>query len=695
VGPALRACLIGAYPPSLSDASLGTYWAARGLAERGHQVFVVTGAPDGWRCHLDEADRTWLQPEFPASGGYVRVFQAPGPPARPGGGTGTGQAAEPGQAGADGQTDGQADRLTRCATAVISQNGCDVATAAADEPYSAAGYRAARSAGLPLLICPAPDGHPVPAEVFHPDAAPMPAAEIDRLAAAFAGPAGSRSRLAPALDPGLSCLGSYDLPGSSHNARLLLDALTALGPAMNALLMTDPAQHASLRAIVADRGLGGQVRLLPVLPPWRLAGFIRRCLALCGPGPEAAGIAAATLACGTCLILARRGPAGHPGSHRHGQPGWQLEDGLSAVVLTGAEAPAELAERLRPLISRPETAAAIGAGGLLVSRKFPAFAEFADAWEARLRAMPGPARQRPGQNAGPYLDSGPDLTAETAAAAAAARCRATGWLQFGLWQAPGQPAVRGVLYAAIRAAVTGLLDTGEAGDFFYMHKPPGLRLRFRAAAGTGAELSGRLTALLAGWQRSGLIDGWRPGVYEPEEHLFGGPVSMRSVHRIFTADSMAWLGFHTAGRAAGPAWALSLAQIRALFRALRIDGWEDRDVWDRLRWQAGRRLSPATAARPELARLASALRSAWSARQGPAGQLSPAGAELAAAYQAAVLEEGKRWRTGYLASGDASVGARELAAFLIVFHWNRAGFPVTRQALLAEAMLAIRPGAHR
>lgn len=700
MGPALRACLIGAYPPSLSDASLRTYWAARGLAERGHQIFVVTGAADGGQCHLDEAEQAGHQPAFPARGGFARVFAVPPPvrPDDPGPGQDLGSGQEPGP--------GQASRLARCAADVIEQAGSGVVVAGPDEPYSAAGYLAARQAGSPLLISAAQDGHPVPAEVFHPDAGPLPVAEIDRLAAACVHRAGLRGRQpGGGLDPALPCLGSYDPPGSSRSAGLLLAALAALRPAglqASGLLMTDPSQHASLWAAATASGLADSVRLLPVLPHWRLAGFIRRCTAICCLGPVGQGIAAETLACGGCLILAE---PDLPGQSQADQlPGYWLEDGTNAVVLADAGAPGDLERRLRPLISQPEAAAAIGAAGLLVSRKFPAYPPFVDAWEARLGALSDPVRrprrQPPASTAvtpgtGPGLQPGSDLLVEASAAAAARSCRGPDWVQFGLWRAAGRPDGRAELYAAIRAVSSRLLDEGRVSDFFFMHKPPGFRLRFQAAGATRPDLASQLASLFSRWQRSGLIMGWRPGVYEPEEHLFGGPVSMRSVHRIFTADSLAWLGFHAAGPDAGPGWAMSLLQIRALFEALHIDGWEDRDVWDRLQRQAGRRPPPATAARPELGQLAVALRTAWSARQGLAARLSPAAAELAGAYRAAVLGAGSHWRADYLASGDATVGGRELAAFLIVFHWNRAGFPAARQALLTEAMLAIRPGANR
>lgn len=686
----MKACLVGAYPPACGEASLNTYWTARGLAERGHQLLVVTDTLAGQpQCYLDESDAASDQPAF-ASGGGVRVFVA-----------GHGHADQSDELG-----QGRAARLAHCAVQVIDESGCRVVAAAADEPYAAAGYLAARRAGRPLLIPAADAGRPVPAHVFHPDAEPLDPAGVVRLAAACAGrPDGRPWQPRARFDDALPCIGSYDEAGSLLSARRLLAALSSLraaGLRVNALLMCDPARHGALWSAATAAGLGGSVWLLPVLPHWKLPGFIRRCTVVCCLGPVTRQIVAETLACGTCLVLPERSLASLPlGDH--------LTDGASAVVLPGSGDGPELAERLRALTGRPELAAGIGAGGMLCSRKFRTFSQFVDAWEARVGSMSGsarPQRQRPrGTRFDP--DAGPDPMIEASVSAAARSCQGPGWLQFGLVPAPGRPLQNAEMYATMRAASFRLLDAGLAADFFFMHKPPGIRLRFRGAEGACPELGDCLRESLSGWERSGLIGGWRAGVYEPEEQLFGGPVSMRSVHRIFTADSLAWLGYHAAAGVAGsragqdnpgspgPGWAMSLLLVRALLDALQIVGWEDRDVWDRLRRQAGRRLSPGMAARPELASLTSALKPAWSSPAALAALLSPSAARLAEAYRAAVLSEGKRWRADYLESGDAAVGARELAAFVTVFHWNRAGFSMARQALLTEALVASRPGAAR
>ena len=270
------------------------------------------------------------------------------------------------------------------------------------------------------------------------------------------------------------------------------------------------------------------------------------------------------------------------------------------------------------------------------------------------------------------------------------------WLQFGL-QAPSER--RGDLYGELDTLARQALGEGLAHDFFYMHKPPGLRIRFLTDEGGVARLNLLLREHLHGWQQEGLVREWRPGVYEPETYLFGGPASMRSVHRVFTADSLAWLGFHRRHLAAetglkpGPSWAMSLLLLRALFDALQIVGWEDLDVWDRVRRY--RPLPPAAAEDPRFARLATALRAAWPSRSALTAKLSPEAVELVEEYRQVVLDEGKSWVRDYFESGSAVVGPREVASFVTIFHWNRAALPAARQALITHALLVRATGEAR
>jgi lantibiotic biosynthesis dehydratase-like protein len=135
----------------------------------------------------------------------------------------------------------------------------------------------------------------------------------------------------------------------------------------------------------------------------------------------------------------------------------------------------------------------------------------------------------------------------------AADTRRTRWVRVGVTPAAGADAR---LYGRLEEVACELLGTGAAADFFFVHKAPGLRIRFalHGDAATAARLRELVYARAEEWLRDGLVAHTEAGVYEPEEHLFGGPVSMRSVHRLFTVDSLAWLGFHASDEKSLPAW---------------------------------------------------------------------------------------------------------------------------------------------
>ncbi|MFF7092568.1 thiopeptide-type bacteriocin biosynthesis protein [Streptomyces rubradiris] len=258
-----------------------------------------------------------------------------------------------------------------------------------------------------------------------------------------------------------------------------------------------------------------------------------------------------------------------------------------------------------------------------------------------------------------------------------------GWVQLNL-------AVMPPPYGRLAAAARELLGTGLARDFFFMHKPPGLRVRFLAAEPSRApELRAALLRHLTPEERTG--DAGTPavaGVYEPETYLFGGPRSMPWVHELFTADSRAWLDVHTAaaGAPAPVGWRVSLALLHAVFDGLGIVGWEHRGVWEAVREEAARRL-PGGLGDPDLRRAAAGIRAYW--EQSPEGRLQAlpkAWRDVLGEHLVAVGRAAERWHSHYFASGEATIGPRRAAAHHVIFHWNRGALPTARQCLLTEAL---------
>ncbi|MFF3341445.1 thiopeptide-type bacteriocin biosynthesis protein [Streptomyces flavidovirens] len=263
-----------------------------------------------------------------------------------------------------------------------------------------------------------------------------------------------------------------------------------------------------------------------------------------------------------------------------------------------------------------------------------------------------------------------------------------GWVQLNVaWDAsgPSRP------YVHLAAAAQEAFGTGLARDFFFMHKPPGLRIRFRAAEPSRMPLLHATVMRHLPLGREGEATA-RPvaGVYEPETYLFGGPLSMPYVHALFTVDSRAWLDLHTAvaGDPAPSDWRVSLTLLRAVFDGLGIVGWEHRGVWHVVREETGRRLSDGLR-EPARQRAADGIRAYWDqSADDQLAALPKAWQDVLGPHREAVSKAAERWRTHYFASGDATVGPRRAAAHHVIFHWNRGRLSTARQCLLTEALAA-------
>ncbi|GHE86340.1 hypothetical protein GCM10018785_62620 [Streptomyces longispororuber] len=283
------------------------------------------------------------------------------------------------------------------------------------------------------------------------------------------------------------------------------------------------------------------------------------------------------------------------------------------------------------------------------------------------------------RRAGLFLDGG------CAAVAAHDEVR---WLEYRL---TGRAALDG-LYAGLARFAQDRLDARAAEDFFFVRKEHTLRVRLRCAPGARDEVD---ASAVAEWERlcrQGAATGWERAFYEPEAYLFGGERSMDSVHRVFTADSLFWARHHASPPSGARPWVVSLLMIRALFDAMGIVGWEDRHVWDVLRRQAGRTFGATPP--DDWRRVADGVRDAWSDAGRLSGLVDDRTRGRVEEFGAALSGACRRWHEEYFGTREAVVGPRRAVAFLIVFHWNRAGLPMPWQAAIAEALFA-RTGVRR
>jgi luciferase family oxidoreductase group 1 len=274
-----------------------------------------------------------------------------------------------------------------------------------------------------------------------------------------------------------------------------------------------------------------------------------------------------------------------------------------------------------------------------------------------------------------------DQAAVFVAGGLAAVAAATGrrWIQVGLAPRDGQLDALLVRLNELRLQ----LATGSGStNCFFMRKPPGLRLRVETRPSERDALERELYERLEGMPE--VIDRLEPGIYEPEEPLFGGPASMPFVHDIFTVDSAAWLALN-ALRTRDSAWVFSLAMQRQLLAGLEVVGWEDIDVWTRIGRQAGRTL-PDQLSTDRVHAAAERIRGLWSESDRLTSALSSGAAEVIEHYGPRLCAAAGRWRTGYFGTRGAAIGPREGAALVTIFHWNRGGVSPVTQGLIATAL---------
>ncbi|MET9050414.1 thiopeptide-type bacteriocin biosynthesis protein [Streptomyces bacillaris] len=260
--------------------------------------------------------------------------------------------------------------------------------------------------------------------------------------------------------------------------------------------------------------------------------------------------------------------------------------------------------------------------------------------------------------------------------------RCPGWVEFRVSVAEDR---RRDWYAALLGEVRALRDSGDVANFFFVHKQPGFRIRFEVGSRKREPVALRLRRWLAERRAEGVVTEWGPAVYEPEQHLFGGPASMRSVHRLFTADSLVWLEYHSADSPAGPSWALALLQLKSLFGELQVHDYEDRDIWDRLRGQAHRRF-PAGEPK-DWTRISHDLRRLWHSPEALHPLVGPVSLALTEEFRRLAHEECEVWRRQHFLASGATVGVREAAAFFTVFLWNRARVSLDVQIATSEALV--------
>lgn len=395
----MRLCIVGKYPPIQGGVSARTYWAARRLAARGHDVHVVTNAREvqaGYRMFMRAAD--WSLCSGPVGDGRVTVHWTD-PVDRA-------QAHIP-------QGSACVSKLCGLALRAHAQAPFDLVYSHYMEPYGIAAHLAAQAMDVPHVARMAGSDagrlwrHPqfelaydhilrsahtvmlagvvaergiergieaariafdggfvVPEDVFTPEG---PSLDIPALLAEVAGDPVAGTRVWGGYSPARPHFGVYGKLGRFKGSFALLQALARLkrdghDVGLVALAHGDAPVEERFRTMARDLGLEDRVLQLPFVPHWRVPDFLRGCLAICCLEQDfpiafhAPVIARETMLAGRCLVASTELIGRLPESER-------LPDRYGCVAIRNVNDIDDLAGRLSAIVAEPSRARAMGLRG--------------------------------------------------------------------------------------------------------------------------------------------------------------------------------------------------------------------------------------------------------------------------------------------------------------------------------------------
>ncbi len=249
------------------------------------------------------------------------------------------------------------------------------------------------------------------------------------------------------------------------------------------------------------------------------------------------------------------------------------------------------------------------------------------------------------------------------------QCPGHGWHQVNLWcrdwQAAGHTALTR-LAPPLRQAETG----GLLMSWWFTRKNTCWRMRYRACPGQDEQVQAVIDETLRGLVDDGAIRRWTMSEYEPEIHAFGGTEGMDVAHTLFHADSDHLLD-HLNRAGDRHRSELGVLHACALMRGAAQDWYEQGDIWAQTAAHRSADRSPTSMDIDGIHRLLTA-RAATVGAHTWTEAFRKAGVALA----------------DLVAEGRLTRGLRATLTHHVLFAWNRAGIPVSRQALLAQAAAA-------
>jgi glycosyltransferase involved in cell wall biosynthesis len=389
----MRICAIVKYPPIEGGVSARSYWIAHSLAERGHQVHIVTNA-----LEVEVEHRLWIPPgdvgmlEYNfANGGCVTVTSTMPNRARTLAHIPSGNPF--------------ATKLAGLATDCVRALKCQVVFSYYYEPYCMSGYMVSSWCGLPHVVQHAGSdrgrlmnyselstayremlrcadkvitpgdsleslgvsGHRLarppstsmflPRSLFTPEG---PVLDVNAILDTASGHSFVTNRLR--FDSRLPTFGVIGKVGQTKGLFDVIEALRELGKRgheFNLLAMIGGFERNRFIEAILQSGLSERTWTIPMLPHWRVPDFIRACTAVCYlerkfpiPGHRPV-VPQEILACGVCAVLSREiaEKQSYRENFRHGQ---------NVLISEDPEDTAALAELLSTVTRNPEKAHEIG-----------------------------------------------------------------------------------------------------------------------------------------------------------------------------------------------------------------------------------------------------------------------------------------------------------------------------------------------